>query len=308
MKRLIAICLLLCSVISLVACANIGVSVSPPKTDPTVATNPTGVQSTTLSTTKPTTRPTTPSTTEHSTQPTAQSTTQSNPCAYGHTYKDGWCIYCLALDPSFDICDNGHTYENGWCVYCLNPDPNFDICANGHTYENGWCVYCLNPDPSVKPTTPPATLTEDEALQIATELLERSISYSLLGLVCDREVIYGDMSDYYLTEENTGNIGMFQLKITCCHSSDEMNEHIARYFDESLFNGHKEFDVFYDNQGDMYISGNPMGGYSYFNHRIVFYDDNTIIIDVDAAGEGDYWSERVTCVRKSHGFVLQKFE
>ena len=61
MKKWLAICLLLCSIFPFVACANIGVSVSSPKTEPTIATDPTEPQSTTIPNTKASTAPTTAS-------------------------------------------------------------------------------------------------------------------------------------------------------------------------------------------------------------------------------------------------------
>lgn len=52
-------------------------------------------------TTRPTTRPSTVATTRRptSTRPTVPSTT--DPCANGHHYLNGYCIYCLAADPTY---------------------------------------------------------------------------------------------------------------------------------------------------------------------------------------------------------------
>ena len=71
-------------------------------------------------------------------------------CYDGHTFKNGFCIYCLAVAPA---CANGHDYLNGFCIKCAAADPDYDPCADGHTYENGWCIYCAAPDPAgVRPT------------------------------------------------------------------------------------------------------------------------------------------------------------
>lgn len=109
-------------------------------------------QPTTAPTTQPTTAPTTTAPTSKPTsaltsKPTTNPTTKPNPCAEGHTYEDGFCIYCLAADPYYNPCADGHTYRNGYCVYCLDVDPNYDPCAKGHTYSRGICIYCDAPDP-----------------------------------------------------------------------------------------------------------------------------------------------------------------
>ena len=77
------------------------------------------------STTKPTT---TASTTKPTTAPTTKPTTvkpsgNADPCAKGHKYQNGYCIYCAKADPNYNPCAFGHTFENGWCVYCLTQDP-----------------------------------------------------------------------------------------------------------------------------------------------------------------------------------------
>ena len=116
------------------------VSTTPPTTRPTTAP-------TTRPTTEPTTIQTTPPTTIQTTPPTTVATQTPNPCANGHTFKKGHCIYCLAVDPNYDPCDSGHTYRNGFCIYCLAKQPGYDPCAKGHTFRNGFCIYCMAKDP-----------------------------------------------------------------------------------------------------------------------------------------------------------------
>ena len=82
-----------------------------------------------------------------------------DPCAKGHTFQKGFCIYCAERDPSYDPCDYGHTFKNGFCIYCMEPDPNYDRCAGGHTFRNGNCIYCAQPDPDWDPNIPTAVPT-----------------------------------------------------------------------------------------------------------------------------------------------------
>lgn len=89
-----------------------------------------------------------PSTT---TKPTTQ-TNHNNPCTSGHTYQNGYCIYCFTIDPNYNPCANGHTYENGWCVFCLAPDPVG--CDRGeHIFDSGYCLICFAFDPNYVPSS-----------------------------------------------------------------------------------------------------------------------------------------------------------
>lgn len=127
-----------------------------PTTRPTSAptTRPTTAP-TTVQTTPPTTIQTTPPTTV-APKPTTQPTTiptqgDHNPCLNGHTFTNGFCVYCATPDPNYSPCANGHTFKNGFCIYCAEHDPNYDPCAKGHSYKNGHCIYCLAKDPNYNP-------------------------------------------------------------------------------------------------------------------------------------------------------------
>lgn len=116
-------------------------STTRPTTRPTTAP-------TTRPTTAPTTVPTTRPTTVQTTPPTTVATQSPNPCAKGHTFQDGHCIYCMEADPNYDPCKGGHTFQNGFCIYCLAEQPGYNPCAKGHTYKNGFCIYCAAKDPN----------------------------------------------------------------------------------------------------------------------------------------------------------------
>lgn len=127
-------------------------STTAPTDDTTVPTSGSTTVPTTASTTQPTTASTTLSTTM---KPTAQSTqpTTKDPCADGHTYQNGYCIYCTDPDPDYnDPCANGHYFLDGFCINCGIPDPLSDPCANGHTYDGGrYCIYCSYANPNYDP-------------------------------------------------------------------------------------------------------------------------------------------------------------
>lgn len=141
--------------------ASTPVPTTPAPTTPAPTTAPT-----TVPTSKPTTAPTSAPTTV-TTQPGAE-----DPCRKGHTFQNGFCIYCAEHDPNYDPCEKGHTFRDGHCIYCLEPDPDYDPCAGGHTFKNGYCIYCLALDPewnhaqpdnntttaATKPATAPTTV------------------------------------------------------------------------------------------------------------------------------------------------------
>lgn len=93
------------------------------------------------------------------TQPTTTLPPVQDPCAGGHTFRDGFCIYCATKDPAYDPCANGHEFVKGFCIYCSERDPNYDPCDYGHTYQGGHCIYCLAKDPNWDPQIPTAVPT-----------------------------------------------------------------------------------------------------------------------------------------------------
>ena len=125
---------------------------------PAQPTTASTTKATTTATTKPTTVSTTAPTTVSTTAPTTVSTQPGaeDPCLKGHTFQNGFCIYCAEHDPNYDRCaEKGHEYRNGHCIYCLAKDPSWSPCMNGHTYQNGYCIYCAEADPNhvTEPTT-----------------------------------------------------------------------------------------------------------------------------------------------------------
>ena len=70
-----------------------------------------------------------------------------DPCAHGHTFDNGFCIYCAEHDPNYNPCAEGHVYVSGYCKYCLAKEPMKRYCVDGHTFVDGYCVICTYPDP-----------------------------------------------------------------------------------------------------------------------------------------------------------------
>ena len=123
----------------------------PPQSTTTKATTtqpttqkPTSSSSSSITTQKPVTTP--KPTTVTTPKPTTVKPTQGNqdPCATGHTFSEGFCIYCAASDPDYDPCAQGHSFVNGYCIYCLEVDPTFTTAPT--------------PTPTPAPTTAPIVI------------------------------------------------------------------------------------------------------------------------------------------------------
>ena len=117
---LIAIIAVLLVSLMAIALIMVGGNTSP---DPNAVLNNPTTGSTTLST-PPASSPTRRPTTRPTTVPTTITAQGGNPCANGHTYQKGYCIYCAAAEPNYDPCANGHEYVNGYCAYCLKQKPS----------------------------------------------------------------------------------------------------------------------------------------------------------------------------------------
>ena len=86
------------------------------------------------------------------------------PCAGGHTYQDGWCIYCLDPDPENPCARGEHNYVGGSCTGCFGVDPNYqNPCAAGHDLdETGSCKNCNYYDPDFDPDATQPTKPADK--------------------------------------------------------------------------------------------------------------------------------------------------
>ena len=174
-------------------------------------------------TTIPTPKPTTVSTTAPTTVPTQPGAV--DPCLNGHTYKNGFCIYCATHDLNYNPCEKGHTFRNGYCIYCLELDPNYDPCEKGHTFRNGYCVYCLERDPEWRPgipsapttvpTTPPDTVSPvievvpfvDHSVYLEDSIPYKSyVTYSDDKTPADKLALQVDRSNVDITKAGTYDV------------------------------------------------------------------------------------------------------
>lgn len=141
----------------------------------------------------PTTAPTSGSTTVPTTRPTTRPTTiptsdgVGDPCGKGHSYLNGFCVYCAAQDPNYNPCANGHEFHNGYCVWCLAADPNYASTQP------------TTAPPITNPTTKPGTasLTTDKSVYFVDELIHFTISSTSSNGELRLERVDGDWKKTY---------------------------------------------------------------------------------------------------------------
>ena len=143
-------------------------------------------------------------------------------------------------------------------------------------------------------TTIPPTLTEQDALQIATDLISRLDECSVYGTACSFEDVKGDEAKNTidsikasLTAEQKDMLSVAYLKkCTCCSTYDQAIKHTLTFFDESLVN-----DLYAENyveyNGSLYFMLLPTG-YPYHNNvTIRSFDSDLIIAQADLLGDFD---------------------
>ncbi len=179
------------------------------------------------------------------------------------------------------------------------------MCACG---EKNDATTATTTKPTTKPTTAPEPLTEAKALEIGKKLLGDYVWYGAVGACCDMEYVEADMSAYLSEAQKNLYIGS-QQKITCCHTAAEVDAHIDRQIAKSLITGYPDDLLFSDDKGNLYIIIYPTGLPYYQDHRVVSFDENTIVLEADCYETGEMeGTAKVTCTKTATGFVLEKFE
>lgn len=150
-------------------------------------------------------------------------------------------------------------------------------------------------------------LTEDAALYVATQLLEEYAWFQAIGVCCESEYVEEDMSAF-LSDAQKESYSGSQRRICCCGSKAEVSAHIASRFAQNLVvQGNLDDLLFSDDEGNLYVIIWPSEVANYQNHRVVFFDDDTIIMEADDWYEELVGTVRVVCTRSDDGFILEQF-
>ena len=134
--------------------------------------------------------------------------------------------------------------------------------------------------PTTIPTTAPVTMTEEEAKQIASELLGKYAKFGAVPVCCETEYVHADMSAFLTDAQKEIYIGS-QHKILCCKSAAEVNAHIDRTMVPALSCNYPDDLLFSDDEGNMYVIIYPTEHSHYENHRVVSFDNSTIVLEAD---------------------------
>lgn len=119
-------------------------------------------------------------------------------------------------------------------------------------------------------------ITLTEAKQIAENLISKYHQFSFLGVCCDVEYSDLDMSRF-LTQTQKNNYYYYQYKITCCHSIENIKQHVLKHFDKSLVYEFNSDNFFYDDKGNLYIFVAPLGIAGYGNISISDFSEDKIV-------------------------------
>lgn len=161
---------------------------------------------------------------------------------------------------------------------------------------------------TTNPTTKPTGMTEEEAKQIASELLGSYIWYGAVGACCEMEYVQGDMSQHLSDEQKKLYIGS-QQRITCCKTEEEVNSHLHRTFVDRLITSYPENLLFADDQGNLYIIIYPTGFPYYKDHRVISFSESFITLEADCYEEDEMeGTARIVCAKTFDGFILEEFE
>jgi len=118
-----------------------------------------------------------------------------------------------------------------------------------------------------------------DALSIAEKAVDDFLWYRVVGVCCDYEYVHADMSRYLTNDQKQEGYFNIQYKLTCCHTADEVRNHIDRSIGLELQNrGYPDDILFNDDAGNLYLIVTPTD-YNGFRHIDVLSEsDDTISV------------------------------
>lgn len=165
------------------------------------------------------------------------------------------------------------------------------------------------PEPEC-PTDPPYQMSEVKARFIANDLIGRYEQYRTDGVCCDNTFVYEDLSRF-LTDTQKTNYDNSQLLLTCCHSAEDVREHIDKTLSPSLIDGYPDDWLFTDDEGNLYVLDAYDGHYGLSQSMTISqYTNDQIIAIVELRNPDDsyYSSQMVTLAQNSSRFMVTNFE
>lgn len=137
---------------------------------------------------------------------------------------------------------------------------------------------------------------------IVENLIDKYNLYWHIGVFCEYEYEYADMSQY-LTDQQKQIYHYFQYRITCCQTAEQVHAHTARFLDPSLMDVSPDKKLFRDDNGTLYLMVTPTGSAGYNS----FYELNaseTQIVVFAEYGYDDYEESAIILLESQDGTWL----
>ncbi len=144
--------------------------------------------------------------------------------------------------------------------------------------------------PSTETGEPALVQSKEDALELATVLIEKYRLYDCFSICCEFEGMYEDMSQYMTPEQmdlEDGDYHGYQYKITCCHTLEEMHGHARWFIDDALIDGWADDHIFTDGES-LYLPVIAMGGIGYDNIKVEHWNESEVVAYADCYAEADY--------------------
>ena len=151
---------------------------------------------------------------------------------------------------------------------------------------------------------------ERMALEIAQEKIQLYRLYRDHGIACDYEHAgYEDMSRF-LTEEQKEDYCDYQYRILCCHTIEDVKEHLSKLVSAGVRNKWPlEDKLFTDNDGNLYIVVIPTDYCGYHNMEVLEYSDSHIIVKAQMSDLSGVFAEETFTLHLIDGnFVIVSIE
>ena len=144
-------------------------------------------------------------------------------------------------------------------------------------------------------------------MAIAREVIDKYRKYEFDHIYCDYEHHgYIDMSEF-LTEKQKEEYWNYQYRITCCDTPEEVRAHARRMVSNSLFDSDRSYDdLFYDDEGNLYLIVLPTGYAGYYNERILRRTDTQIIAFSDCGYDSYDYSAAFVMELHNGEWIMQE--
>lgn len=147
------------------------------------------------------------------------------------------------------------------------------------------------------------SLPEEDAKQIATDLIRRYKTYTDSGVCCDYAVSTADLSAY--APEGDFPYFVYQYRLLCCQTLEQYRAHVLQVMAPSLVQSRWENYLFSDNTGNLYMKVALVDRSTWEDPVLVEYSSDTIVATVAVMSVGgESYELRFTLKHNGTNFVI----